>query len=234
MGIKSDIQTAVERFTSDLDAWEDMLENTNTHQNRSFKERTDSLKAQYKQINRSLKELAKTNEAVEANRAGFASIRDQDLSERKRFVSDMKSAIANCRAKMQSEKTRSIIEQHKRDFGASQRVSVQERFQRKENERHIEDHQQQQKHEEKQQDEILDDMHQTLKRLGVHANTINLEIESQTQLLDEVDDEMTITGDRLSRLTNKLDALMGHSNSKKIGLIVILIIVLCVMIYFMF
>merc|ERR1719464_154312 len=193
LSIKSDIQAAVERFTSDLDAWEDMLENTNTHQNRSFKERTDSLKAQYKQINRSLKELAKTNTAVEANRANFASISNADLSDRKRFVSDMKSAIGICRAKMQSEKTRGIIEQHKHEFNASQRVSVQDRFQRKENENHIEHHHQQQQQEEKQQDEILGDMHQTLKRLGVHANTINLEIESQTVLLQEVDDEMTIT-----------------------------------------
>merc|ERR1712079_462219 len=95
-------------------------------------------------------------------------------------------------------------------------------------------HQQEQQLEEKKQDEILDDMHATLKRLGVHANTINVEMESQMKLLDEVDEEMTITGDRLTRLTQKLDDLMGQSNSKKICLIIFLIVVLITLLYFTF
>merc|ERR1719229_156419 len=112
--------------------------------------------------------------------------------------------------------------------------SPQQRISRIQNDEYIRHHHEEQQLEEKKQDIILDDMHQTLKRLGVHANTINVEIESQTKLLEEVDEEMTITGDRLSRLTGKLDQLLGNSNSKKIGLIILLIVVLVVLIYFMF
>ena len=229
---KNDIQAAVERFTNDFDSWDNMLENTNTHQNKSFKELTDSLKSQYKQINRSLKELTKTISTVESNRSNFQSITNQDLHERKSFVRDMKSAITDCRDKMQSPKTRDIIDQHKREFQVSKQESVQERFSRQQNDQHIDGHVQEQQLEEKKQDEILDDMHATLKRLGVHANTINVEIDSQMKLLDEVDEEMTITGDRLTRLTQKLDDLMGQSNSKKICLIVLLVVILAGLIYF--
>jgi len=231
---KNDIQAAVERFTNDFDSWDNMLENTNTHQNRRFKELTDSLKSQYNQINRSIKELNKTISAVESNRSNFSSITNQDLQERKSFVRDMKSAITDCRDKIKSAKTRDIIDQHKREWQASKQESVQERFSRQQNDRHIDSHVQEQKVEEKKQDEILDDMHATLKRLGVHANTINVEIDSQMKLLDEVDEEMTITGDRLTRLTQKLDDLMGQSNSKKICLIVLLVLILCTLLYFMF
>merc|ERR1712062_96125 len=157
----------------------------------------------------------------------MGSITNQDLQERKSFVRDMKSAITDCRDKMQSEKTRDIIDQHKQEYQASKRESVQERFTRRENDHHIDRHVQEQKVEEKKQDEILDDMHATLKRLGVHANTINVEIDSQMKLLDEVEEEMDITKDRLTRLTAKLDDLMGQSNSKKICLIVILVMILC-------
>merc|ERR1719293_486437 len=112
--------------------------------------------------------------------------------------------------------------------------SPQQRLSRIQNDEYLQHHHEEQLQEEKKQDIILDDMHQTLKRLGVHANTINVEIEAQTKLLEEVDEEMTITGDRLTRLTGKLDQLLGNSNSKKIVLIIILLIVLVVLIYFMF
>jgi len=178
--------------------------------------------------------LSKSIEMVESDRNGFASISTQDLNERKSFVKDMKSAITDCRSKMQSEKTRDIIAQHKKDFEQNKIETPQQRFSRIQNDEHIERHSQEQQQELKQQDIVLDDMKQTLQRLGVHANTINVEIESQTKLLDEVDEEMTITGDRLTRLTGKLDQLLGNSNSKKIGLIVLLVIILVVLIYFMF
>ena len=231
---KNDIQAAVERFTNNFDSWDNMLENTNTYQNKSFKELTDSLKLQYKQINRSLKELSKTISTVESNRGNFASITNQDLQDRKSFVRDMKSAITDCRDKMQSSKTRDIIDQHKREYQATKQETAQERFSRHQNDHHIERHVQQQQLEEKKQDEILDDMHSTLKRLGVHANTINVEIDSQMALLEDVEEQMDVTGDRLTRLTQKLDDLMGQSNSKKICLIVVLIAILVVLLYFMF
>merc|ERR1712110_1410167 len=107
--------------------------------------------------------------------------------------------------------------------------SPQQRFSRLQNDESIRQHHEEQQQEHKEQDVILDDMHQTLKRLGVHANTINVEIDSQMKLLDEVDEEMTITGDRLTRLTQKLDDLMGQSNSKKICLIVIFVMILCLL-----
>eukprot|EP01083_Nonionella_stella_P043132 116417_1 len=225
---KNGIQQSVERFTTDFDTWHDMLENTNTHQNQKFKQLTDSLKAQYKQINRSLKELSK------ANNSASNAISSQELNERKSFVKDMKTVITECRGTMQSDKTRDIIQQHKEEKAKAMKENPQQRFSRMRNDESIADHKEVQRQEYKEQDVILTDMHDTLKRLGVHANTINVEIESQTQLLDEVDEEMTITGDRLSRLTNKLDTLMGHSNTKKILLIVILVIILIVLIYFMF
>merc|ERR1712129_429613 len=167
-------------------------------------------------------------------RSGFASISTKDLNDRKSFVKDMKSAILDCRNKMQSQKTRDIINQHKTEKMSQKIESPQQRVSRIQNDEYIRHHHAEQQQEEKKQDVILDDMHQTLKRLGVHANTINVEIESQTKLLEEVDEEMTITGDRLSRLEKKLDQLLGNSNSKKICLIVLLIVILVVMIYFMF
>ena len=231
---KNDIQVAISSFTRDFDSWHDMLENTNTFQNRDFKELTESLKSQYKSINRSLKELTKTIETVESNRNNYSSITTQELNDRKSFIKDMKTTINDYRSKMQSDKTREIINQHKREFEEKKKETAQEKFSRLENDRYIENHQLSQEQELKEQDVILDDMHETLKRLGVHANTINVEIKSQTALLDEVDEEMNITQDRLTRLTVKLDELMGNSNSKKIILIIILIIILVVMFYFMF
>jgi len=86
----------------------------------------------------------------------------------------------------------------------------------------------------KEQDAILDDMLSTLKRLGVHGDTINLELDEQNTMLNEVNDEMDTVMGRIKHLTDKLDRLMNFSMGKKVVIIVLLLIILVVMIYFMF
>eukprot|EP01084_Bolivina_argentea_P218073 370141_1 len=232
--VKTDIQQATHRFTSEFDRWNDMLEHTNTATNDHFKPLTESLKSQYKTINRSLKELGKSIQSIESKPNHFLSISQQEIDIRKQFVTDMKLTLTDCRNVIQSSKTKDIMNKHKSEYESMMYKSKQRQKERNLDYVNNNRHMRQQQMERKEQDSILEGMHSVLQRLGVHAHTINTEISSQIKSMDEIDSEMEITHSRLTRLTNKLDDLMEHSNSKKGCMIIILVGILMLLLYFIF
>mmetsp|Transcript_49358 Transcript_49358/g.44173 ORF Transcript_49358/g.44173 Transcript_49358/m.44173 type:complete len:107 (-) Transcript_49358:129-449(-) len=85
----------------------------------------------------------------------------------------------------------------------------------------------------KDQDEIVEDMLTTIKRLNVHADDINVHIEEDNKILDELYNDMEIQENRIQKGILKLDKLL-NTKSKKYAIIIILLIVLFVLMYFMF
>jgi len=146
----------------------------------------------------------------------------------------MTDVLESCRENMTSDRTKQIVERHKQELEKRNVETAMERAGRVANQDMITERSTQMQTNQVEQDEILDDMLQTLKRLGVQGHAITVEIEEQNVLLDDIGSEMDTTQNRIAKLTQKLDALMGHSENKKICLIVILVVVLVVMIYFIF
>jgi len=195
---------------------------------------TENLKLQYKAIKSALQKCQETVQKVESNRASYPGITQNELDGRNKFVKEMKQVIDNCRNDIQSEKTQAIIEKHKKELAKVPEESQKELASRVANDEFISNRMEVVQTEVKEQDAILDDMLSTLKRLGVHGDTINLELDEQNTMLNEVNDEMDTVMGRIKHLTDKLDRLMNFSMGKKVVIIVLLLIILVVMIYFMF
>jgi len=229
---KGKIQNAVQEFTVEFERWNDMLETTNTAASQEFSNLTDELRQTYKDIKKALKEMEKSIEYVQ--KTPNMGVSTAETSKRTAFVEEMKRTIEDCRLKIASDRTKQIVEKHKREMEQRNTESAMERAGRVINQTIIDSQSTQMQTQRAEQEEILGDMLQTLRVLGVQGHAITTEIEEQNVLLDEIGSEMDTTQDRIARLTQKLDALMGHSESKKICVIIILVIVLVVMIYFMF
>lgn len=112
--------------------------------------------------------------------------------------------------------------------------TVEQRRGRFENQEFINNQVEQAQVERKDQDEYLDDMLHTIKRLGVHGREIDIELKEQNKMLDEVNEEMDTAMARLNRLSKGVDKLLKGSTTKKIAVIIILLIILVLLIYFMF
>lgn len=229
-----EIQNETKRLMSDFEHWKDMLHNTNTAQNADFQALTETLKKRYKSLNRSLKELKKSIFNIEQNHEQFSNICDSELHVRKVFLKEMQEHISKCRNGMKASKA--IIEQHKKETYASSMdangISHSMHTSRVINNEFIADQREQMQIERKDQDEVMEDMLITLERLGAHGTQINIQLDSHKDMLHGVNDEMDGVQQKMNRLTKKLDQLLGHSEGKKIGLIVFLIIVIAIMIYF--
>jgi len=180
-----------------------------------------------------------------------SNINNRELDERNQFIKEIGNVIKDRRNKIQSDHARSIIDKHKKKelenpptHGNNGSISINihdhdnespgDRLGRLQNDDFINDRLQTHEKGTKDQDVIMDDMISVLKRLDVYGNLINKEIQDQEELLNEVEEEMNTTQDTLSRLTNRLDTLLQHSENKKFLLIAVLVIILVVMVYFMF
>merc|ERR1719192_2005855 len=132
---------------------------------------------------------------------------------------------------MKSPSTRDKLDRDKREIEARQ-GGMEEEF--KSNDQMISSYRQQQKMEIHAQDEILDEMTEGLKRLGLIGDTIQVELKEQEGMLNEVDEQMDEAKDRLTVLTAKVDKILGQSQKKRMGLICFLMMILILLLYFSF
>mmetsp|Transcript_54729 Transcript_54729/g.67131 ORF Transcript_54729/g.67131 Transcript_54729/m.67131 type:complete len:251 (-) Transcript_54729:48-800(-) len=229
---KNKIQTSVQDFTFNADKWNNLLLNTNTYNNNEFKRITLLLKNQHKQISQSIKQIQKTINHVKDNPDNFTHIHSTEIDDRQKFINDMTKVIDDIKKQMKSDETKQIITQHKRQYEESKIETASERASRVQNQDFINNQLNEQQQQIAMQDEYLDDILLSLKRLGVKADTMNIEFKDQERLLGDVEQEMDTTQSKLKRLTLKLDDMLGRSDNKKICLIVFLVIVLAVLLYF--
>jgi chromosome segregation ATPase len=231
---KAEVRRAIQRYMTDFDTWNDMLETTNTAENEKFMPLMRSLKKQYKGLSGALTQLSKSLAQVRANPSEYPEISPNELAERDGWISSMKTTIDDYRKKMTSEHVKNRVASDKQKKKDKETETPLEKAGRQYNDELLGGHQRQQHVERDVQDNIMDDMLHTLKRLNVHGNLISVELEEQSRIMDDIDEEMDQADSTLRTLTGRLDQLLGHSENKKIALIVLLVIVLVVMVYFMF
>lgn len=79
-----------------------------------------------------------------------------------------------------------------------------------------------------QQDVLLEDLDQSVVRLGKMGETINTELKEQSRLLDHLDDEMDDAGNKMGFVQAKLSKLLKTKDGCQIWAIVILTVILVI------
>jgi len=227
---KAGIDVAIADLKRNFNQWTDLLDKTNTRETGNFGRLTNKIKGQLSEIKIQLNDVSRYMQDVYANRNHWPDIDDYEIESRRKFLSDCRQYLQRCRQVMKSPQTREKLERDKR--------AVEERLLGN-NESVIESrsnlvgqYHQQQEMEIKVQDEILDEMTEGLKRLGMIGDTIKVELEEQDQMLEDVDTQIDEAKNRLDALMVKIDKILGHSNKKRIGIIIFLLITLIVLVYF--
>jgi len=157
------------------------------------------------------------------------------------FVNEMTKIIESCIETITSQRTKHMVEAHKHQLQQQMKQQQQNKVELVLVKEHIyhndqeilNDRQTQMQKIRDEQEEILGDMLSVLKVLGVQGHAITGELQEQNEMLKEIGGEMDNVQGRITQLAHKLDALIGHSESKKYCIIIVLVVVLMVMIYFM-
>jgi len=227
---KTELDEAMKQLRIDFNQWVDLLDNTNTRETGNFGRLTNKVKGELSDLKIQLNDVSRYMQEVYDNRSQFPNIDDYEIETRRKFLSECRQYLQRCRQVMKSPKTREKVERDKR--AVEDRLIGNDESLIDTSSRLVGNYRQQQKMEIKVQDEILDEMTQGLKRLGVIGDTIKVELEEQDEMLADVDTQMDEAKNRLDVLMVKIDKILGHSNKKRIGVIIFLLLLLILLVYF--
>jgi len=228
-GKKREADSKLFALENDFEQWRHLLETTNTAKTAKFSTLTQNVKSQIKEVSKMVKDLKKSIDSA-------SGLNSNESQKRRSDVGDISKRVSSMKQMMTSEKTKEKVANDRRELlnsNAAKR-SPWDRDEEVSNEVTLTNFRSNQEMIHREQDEVLDDMLGSLKRLGMMGNVIEVELEEQNELLDEIDDDMDHAQSRLDAMTAKLDKILGHSDGKKWCIIMVLVITLGIMIYFMF
>jgi len=226
---KAGIDAAIADLKRNFNQWVELLDKTNTRETGNFGRLTNKIKGQLSEIKIQLNDVSRYMQEVHANRKHFPEIDDFEIETRRKFLSDCRQYLQRCRKVMKSPQTREKVERDKR--AVEDRLLGQNESVIESRSNMVGHYHQQQEMEIKVQDEILDEMAEGLKRLGMIGDTIKVELEEQDQMLEDVDSKIDEAKNHLDALMVKIDKILGHSNKKRIGVIIFLLLMLILLVY---
>ena len=213
--------------------WQQLLSSTNTKRSADFRVADEELKRKLKRADEDLTLLEKTVKLVESQRQRFEHIDDDEIASRHRQLRDKKAALQLIGGDLFSSATRRKIEQDERDHqraidaeaaqrGVSRGVVANDHFLRGE--------QQTQEMMVRQQDEQLDVLSQGVGRLGDMASTIGNEVEEQSKMLSEMDEDLDRAAEKMGLVLGKVAKLLKTKDKCQIWGVLLLFFTLVILV----
>eukprot|EP01112_Ceratiomyxa_fruticulosa_P004371 TRINITY_DN1491_c0_g2_i1.p1 TRINITY_DN1491_c0_g2~~TRINITY_DN1491_c0_g2_i1.p1 ORF type:complete len:252 (+),score=39.78 TRINITY_DN1491_c0_g2_i1:468-1223(+) len=240
--VKEEVQQSVNGVTTLYQRWRELLETSNTANNDEFKWTSNELKSGIKSIEWDLQDLDDTIGIVESNRQKF-KLEQQEVENRKKFISDTKTVIKRMKDDLQAASTRGKVEHDKRDslLGAKKNPNN-DRF-RALDEAIANDHQEfinNQKQTQEQlfqdQDKDLDQLSNTVATLGQMGQAISSELSLQDRILTDLSNKVDNTSGRLGVVMRKLSKLIESASDRTqwciIGVLALILIALIIVVFY--
>ena len=223
-----DYQTA--RLKEKSTKFSDLLRNSDTANNPEFTVLRKGLLKDLKQTDKDISGLRHSIDLVSKSRAKFPLITDAELAGRREFVMSSAAAVAEVRAKIDSESARDKMAQDELHAKASYEMTDIATSQsndrggsaQKENSRFIKNQVAEQRYMLNEQDNALDTLGDAVDRLDHLGREVNTELKEQNLMLNELDDELDAAGNRMNVVQAQLAKLLKTKDGCTIWTIVIL------------
>lgn len=212
---------------------------TNTHE---IKETKKLLKRHLKAAESTLSDLETTIRVVERNRSKFPHISDEEVRNRRSFVTDSQARIQTSKDEMQSNQVKDkLLSDEKAKLARRKALSNnsnqinQTMRQANDNDLRLREEGESSRSETmlmmQQQDDTLDGLSTAVTRVSHMAGTIHEEIETQNKMLTELEDDLVDAEEQLGVVMGKLGKLLKTRNRCQIGLILILSLIVLVLFF---
>ena len=232
--VKEEVETSLANAERIYERWKQMYERRSSN-DEEFQHTTEQLRTTIKSIEWDLEDLAETVNIAAKEPEKF-NLTESELALRRAFIDQSKHSLkvlkdgtsdAKLRAKQEKDEKQELVGRSKYS-----RYEKLEREMQSENQGFIDGQQQSQQMVMREQDTQLQEVGQTigvLKNMGV---MIGDELDEHNDMLEEMDDEMTNTSDRLSGALKKLDRTLAITRDGKqsccICLLLITLIILII------
>jgi len=188
-----------------------MLENTNTSSNQRFRQVDQGIRTSIKSVGELIRNLNKTVTKVEKHREKFAHISDQELADRKEFIRDSKQRLRSLKELLNGPSTTSKLDMDRSQAHENDSEPYEAQLLQQEKAKLVDD-----------QDVVLEDMLESISRLGVMGETIMIEIDGQADMLEELDEDIDHAQTRMDAALEKMQRILKTKSRWKLWTILFL------------
>ncbi|XP_052874718.1 syntaxin-61-like isoform X2 [Gossypium arboreum] len=186
------------------------------------------------EIQDSVDELAKAI-SVAARDPSWYGINEVELENRRRWTSNARLQVADVKrtigAGKENDNSASVIRRELMRLPNSQQPDISDHYSAKNNDDFVASESDRQMLLLKQQDEELDELSTSVKRIGGVGLTIHEELLAQEKILDELGTEMDSTKNRLDFVQKKMGMVMKKAGAKGQIMIIIFLLVLFIILF---
>jgi len=230
---KEEMQAFITQISVKHTRFQNLVKTSDTTQ-KKFKESRRELVKEVRQAEKDLKSLRETGvEYVEKNRGRFLHIKNEELKERKKMVSELEATLDNIKRGIDSEEVRRKMEAdaNKTNFEAQDESSAALQASRNsENARFINAQKLEVKENIKQEDIALTRLGQAVDRLNDMGKTINEELHEQDDMLDDLGKSIEKEEEKMNVVLAQIQKLLNTKDNCQIGLVIALFVVLAVIV----
>ncbi|KAK5803309.1 hypothetical protein PVK06_030954 [Gossypium arboreum] len=227
--VKEEIQDSIDKLQSSFHQWERVPGGTGEQVHL-----TKELLANCESIAWQVDELAKAI-SVAARDPSWYGINEVELENRRRWTSNARLQVADVKrtigAGKENDNSASVIRRELMRLPNSQQPDISDHYSAKNNDDFVASESDRQMLLLKQQDEELDELSTSVKRIGGVGLTIHEELLAQEKILDELGTEMDSTKNRLDFVQKKMGMVMKKAGAKGQIMIIIFLLVLFIILF---
>lgn len=223
---KDDVESAIKQVQKMHKEWKRLLQSENTARSKPFQDMHVEIQSELKTLDVDLQDITATINMVEENRGRF-QFDDAEIASRKEFVRKSRGQVRDVQEDIIGRATTSKMEADKRQLittkQSDNRSSEESRKAvQRDNQAFLDQQRQEQTQIIRQQDDALDELGASAKRLQQVATTINVELQDQQKMLNELDEDIEKEQEKLNFVMKRIGKLMKTSDNKQICLIIAL------------
>lgn len=207
---KQSIEEKMATLIQDFERWKYILDKKNTATDQSFTQLLENVRFLHKELTADIATITKINLHVEKNRDRFQNITDDELMSRKGFVLDIKGKLNDIDNVLTSERTTKKIQEDKERSAVPIHLKPGQS-----GDQYVKQRRQDQINMDDEQEAILQDMSSALSRLNTNANTISGQLDTQTELLEEMDQRLDDNQNLMDTALTKMDKVLNKSTCGK-------------------
>mmetsp|Transcript_6850 Transcript_6850/g.21237 ORF Transcript_6850/g.21237 Transcript_6850/m.21237 type:complete len:266 (-) Transcript_6850:291-1088(-) len=229
--VKDELAGKLESIGKRLERFESLLWHTNTANNPDFRDAKKGLSREVKAAEAQLKDLELTVDYVERDRSAFAHIDDRELEDRQGFVASARQRVMAARETVSGAKTREKVDadekehlaQTRGNYGAQSDIEMQ-------NTDYVHQSHAETRTIMQEQDEGLEQLDGAVDRVHRMAQEIHGELKTQGNLLEDLENEIDETSEKMNFVMGKLAKLLKTKDNCQLWTIIILTVLFLVMV----
>jgi len=233
---RDEVQRNIKKTKEMMQEWQVKLTSENTAKSKQFQDLHADLQGEIQSLQYDLQDIADSIDMVEKNRVRF-KLDDREINSRKGWLRDSRSAVQQLADAVNSGKAKAKIESDQRQLFSGQKASASSgssddrRKAVQENDNFMSNQRQEQAQIMAQQEDHLDELAKSARRLGENARVINVELQDQQRMLEQLEDDIDKESEKLNFVMKRIGKLMKTNDNKQICMIIGLFIFMLVLIF---